>query len=77
MDRIGADFERGVQTKIERLGANPVPIQLPIGAEGEFKGVIDLVEMKAIVYTDELGKDQDVTEIPAELTERRSIRAST
>ena len=43
MDRIGADFDRGVQTMIDRLGANPVPIQLPIGAESEFKGIIDLV----------------------------------
>ena len=69
MDRIGADFERGVQTMIDRLGAHPVPIQLPIGAEGDFEGVIDLVAMQAIVYKDELGKEQDVTEIPAALLE--------
>jgi elongation factor G len=69
MDRIGADFERGVQTMIDRLGAHPVPIQLPIGAESGFEGVIDLVAMKAIVYKDELGKEQDVTEIPAALAE--------
>jgi elongation factor G len=67
MDRIGADFERGVQTMIDRLGAKPVPIQLPIGAEGGFLGVIDLVAMNAIVYKDELGKEQDIVEIPAEL----------
>ena len=66
MDRIGADFEQGVQTMIDRLGANPVPIQLPIGAESEFKGIIDLVEMKAIVYKDDLGKEQEVVDIPAE-----------
>src|SRR5688500_15443172 len=47
MDRIGADFDRGVQTMIDRLAANPVPIQLPIGAESEFQGIIDLVGMKA------------------------------
>src|SRR5881394_2366722 len=47
MDRVGADFERGVQTMIDRLGAHPVPIQLPIGNEAEFAGVIDLVGMKA------------------------------
>src|ERR1700749_3845548 len=47
MDRIGADFERGVQTMIDRLGAHPVPIQLPIGAEGGFRGVVDLVENHA------------------------------
>ena len=59
MDRIGADFARGVQTMIDRLGANPVPVQLPIGAEADFRGIIDLVGMKAIVYKDELGKEQD------------------
>ena len=57
MDRIGADFDSGVQTMIDRLGAHPVPIQLPIGAEGDFAGIIDLVEMKAIIYKDDLGKD--------------------
>ena len=69
MDRIGADFERGVQTMIDRLGAHPVPIQLPIGAEGDFEGVIDLVAMKAIVYKDELGKEQEEIEIPAALAD--------
>ena len=57
MDRIGANFEQGVQTMIDRLGAHPVPIQLPIGAEADFLGIIDLINMKAIVYKDELGKD--------------------
>ena len=69
MDRIGADFERGVQTMIDRLAAHPVPIQLPIGAESEFKGIIDLVENHAIIYKDELGKEKDVVEIPAEHAE--------
>jgi elongation factor G len=69
MDRIGADFEKGVQTMIDRLGAHPVPIQLPIGAEGDFEGIVDLVTMKAIVYRDELGKEQDVVEIPERLTD--------
>jgi elongation factor G len=69
MDRIGADFERGVQTMIDRLGAKPVPIQLPIGAESGFLGVIDLVAMKAIVYKDELGKEQEIEEIPEHLLE--------
>jgi elongation factor G len=67
MDRIGADFHRGVQTMIDRLGAHPVPIQLPIGAESEFLGIIDLVENVAIVYKDDLGKEQDVIAIPADL----------
>jgi elongation factor G len=69
MDRIGADFERGVQTMIDRLGAHPVPIQLPIGAESDFLGIVDLVAMKAIVYKDDLGKEQDVVEIPEHLAE--------
>src|SRR3979409_2262993 len=67
MDRIGADFERGVQTMVDRLGAHPVPIQLPIGVEGGFEGIIDLVAMKAVVYKDELGKEQEVVEIPERL----------
>ncbi len=69
MDRTGADFERGVQTMIDRLAAHPVPIQLPIGAEGDFEGVVDLVAMKAIVYKDELGKEQEEIEIPAALAD--------
>ncbi len=68
MDRIGSDFERGVKTMIDRLGAHPVPIQLPIGAEADFRGIIDLVENHAIFYKDELGKEQDVVEIPPEFT---------
>ena len=70
MDRIGADFDRGVQTMIDRLGAHPVPIQLPIGAEADFRGIVDLVENKAIFYLDELGTEVDVREVPAELTEQ-------
>ena len=69
MDRIGADFHRGVQTMIDRLGANPVPVQLPIGAEADFRGIIDLIGMKAIVYKDELGKEQDIIDIPAEMAD--------
>ncbi|MGN6372814.1 MAG: elongation factor G [Solirubrobacteraceae bacterium] len=69
MDRIGADFEKGVQTMIDRLGAHPVPIQLPIGAESEFQGIVDLVKMKAIVYKDELGTEQEEVDVPAELAE--------
>jgi elongation factor G len=69
MDRIGADFDRGVQTMIDRLAAHPVPIQLPIGAESEFRGIVDLVENKAIIYKDELGKEQEVIDIPAEIAD--------
>jgi elongation factor G len=64
MDRIGADFEMSVQTMIDRLGAHPVPVQLPIGAEGEFRGIVDVVAMKAILYLDELGKEFEVVDIP-------------
>ncbi len=64
MDRTGADYEMSVRTMIDRLGANAIPIQLPIGAEGDFKGIIDLVEMKAHIYNDDLGEDIDVIDIP-------------
>jgi elongation factor G len=66
MDRIGANFEQGVQTMIDRLGAHPVPIQLPIGAEANFTGVIDLVREKAIIYKDDLGQEWEETDIPAD-----------
>jgi len=70
MDRVGADFFRGVQMIKDRLKANAVPIQLPIGKEENFKGVIDLVSMKAITWNDEsLGANFDVAEIPSELLE--------
>ena len=77
MDRIGANFEQGVQTMIDRLGAHPVPIQLPIGSEAEFEGVIDLVAMKAIVYKDDLGKEQEELEIPEHLAEAAEAGART
>src|SRR5579872_4141863 len=70
MDRTGANFFAAVQSMRERLGANPVPIQLPIGQEDAHVGVIDLVEMKAIIYKDDLGEQFEVTEIPAELAEQ-------
>ena len=57
MDRIGADFDRSVETMIDRLGANAIPVQLPWGSESDLIGIIDLVEMKAIRYKDDLGKD--------------------
>jgi elongation factor G len=67
MDRIGADFYKAVDTMMERLGANAVPVQLPIGAESEFRGIVDLVEMKAIIYKDDLGAEWEETEIPEEV----------
>ncbi|HVM39232.1 MAG TPA: elongation factor G [Acidimicrobiia bacterium] len=67
MDRIGADFFAAVQSIIDRLGASPVVIQIPIGAEGGFTGVVDVVEMKALVWHDDEGKEWETTEIPADL----------
>ncbi|MDQ4107096.1 MAG: elongation factor G [Actinomycetota bacterium] len=67
MDRIGADFYKAVGTMVERLGANAVPVQLPIGAEADLKGIIDLVEMKAIIYRDDLGAEWEETEIPEDM----------
>ncbi len=70
MDRTGADFFRAVDMMQDRLGANAVPIQLPIGSEDKFDGVVDLVEMDAIVYEDELGVNFDRVEIPEDMKEQ-------
>src|SRR5665647_2080956 len=69
MDRQGADFAKAIVTMKERLGANAVPVQLPIGAEDQFRGVIDIVAMKAIFYTSDDGMDYEVGEIPAEFAD--------
>ena len=69
MDITGADFYRVVNMMRERLGANAVPIQLPIGKENTFRGIIDLITMKAEVYYDDLGKDVREEEIPADMLE--------
>ncbi|HET6677330.1 MAG TPA: elongation factor G [Nitrospira sp.] len=71
MDRVGADFYFSVQTIIDRLGANPVPIQIPIGRESEYRGSIDLITMKAYVYDDEtLGAKYKIEDIPADLIDK-------
>jgi elongation factor G len=70
MDRTGADFFNAVETMTERLGAHPLPIQLPIGQESDFVGVVDLIEMKAMVWKDELGTEFTVEEIPEHLREQ-------
>jgi elongation factor G len=70
MDRTGADFFAAVQSMIDRLAANPVPVQLPVGQEEHFRGVVDLVEMRAVVWEDDLGMDMKETEIPEELSEQ-------
>jgi elongation factor G len=71
MDRVGADFFHSIDTIVSRLKCKPVAIQLPVGAEDQFKGIIDLVEMKARIWRDEtLGAEYDEVEIPAELLEQ-------
>ena len=72
MDKVGADFYFSVKTMEDRLGANAIPIQLPIGSEGDFEGVVDLVEMKAKVWRGEtkLGEKYEVIDIPADLQEK-------
>ncbi|SPM32880.1 Translation elongation factor EF-G, a GTPase, partial [Mycobacterium rhizamassiliense] len=72
MDKIGADFYFSVKTMEDRLGANVIPIQLPVGSEGDFEGVVDLVEMKAKVWRGEtkLGETYETIDIPAELQEK-------
>jgi elongation factor G len=70
MDRTGANFFASVQSMRDRLGANPVPVQIPVGSEDNFRGVVDLVEMQAIVYKDDLGQQFDVLGIPDELAEQ-------
>jgi elongation factor G len=69
MDRIGANFAQGIQTMIDRLAAHPVPLQLPIGAEGDFLGIVDLIDMKAIVYNDDLGKEVLIQDIPEHMVD--------
>jgi elongation factor G len=70
MDRMGADYFRVIDMMKKRLGANAVPVQLPIGSEDKFEGVVDLIEMNAIVYEDELGVNFDRVEIPEEYKEQ-------
>jgi len=70
MDRTGADFFASLQSMVDRLGVKAVPVQIPLGQEEHFRGVIDLVEMRALAWHDELGTQYDVEEIPAELSEQ-------
>ena len=69
MDRIGADFQRSVQSIKDRLGANPIPLQIPIGREASFRGVVDLLENNALYWKDDMGTRVEQAEIPAELHE--------
>jgi elongation factor G len=77
MDRVGASFTKAVQTMIDRLGAKAVPIQLPIGEEADFSGIVDLIGMKAILYKDELGTDFDLTDIPADMADEAAAARET
>jgi elongation factor G len=70
MDRVGASYERTIDTIKERLGANPIPMQLPIGFEATFRGAVDLLTMKAVIWEDDLGKEPKIIDIPAELKSR-------
>jgi elongation factor G len=70
MDRVGASFERTIESIIDRLGANPIPMQIPVGFESGFRGVIDLLSMQAIIWEDDLGKEPKISEIPAEFKEQ-------
>lgn len=69
MDRVGSSYERTIESIIDRLGANPIPMQIPIGFEAGFKGVVDLLSMQAVIWEDDLGKEPKVGEIPADLKE--------
>lgn len=70
MDIVGSDYYNVIQMMIDRLNAHPVPIQIPIGAEDNFKGIIDLIKMKAVVYEEDYTKEPDAIEIPAEYKEK-------
>lgn len=70
MDRVGASYERTIESIIDRLGANPIPMQVPIGFEATFRGVVDLLTMKAVVWEDDLGKEPKIVDVPADLLQQ-------
>lgn len=77
MDRVGADFEAAIQMMHSRLGANAVAIQLPIGKEEHFQGIVDLITRKAYVYVDDLGTHSDVSDIPADMVDDVELHRTT
>ena len=77
MDRVGASYERTIETIKQRLGSNPIAMHMPIGAESSFQGIIDLMTMKAIYWDDELGRDPREAEIPADLKKEAEERRHT
>ena len=74
MDRVGASFERTIEMIRERLAANPIAVQMPVGEEAKFKGVVDLIEESLILWTDEMGATRDVSDVPDELKEEVATR---
>ena len=76
LDRTGADFYADVDSIVERLGAKPLVMQLPVGSEADFHGVVDLVEMNAKIWLDDMGKEWEITEIPEDLAERAATYRS-
>ena len=73
MDRVGASYERTIESIKDRLGANPIPMQLPIGFEATFRGVVDLLEQKAILWEDDLGKEPKIVDVPDDLKEQARV----
>ncbi|MFA9402556.1 MAG: elongation factor G [Anaerolineales bacterium] len=74
MDRVGASFERTIEMIRERLAANPIAVQMPVGEEAKFKGVVDLIEESLILWTDELGSSREISDVPDELKEEVAAR---
>lgn len=74
MDRVGASFERTIEMIRERLAANPIAVQMPVGEEAKFKGVVDLIEESLILWTDELGSSREISDVPDELKEEVATR---
>ncbi len=70
MDRVGASFDRTIQMIIDRLGAKPVKIQLPVGSEDSFQGVVDLMEGHAVIFTDDLGRERTIVDVPADMQDQ-------
>jgi elongation factor G len=74
MDRVGASFERTIEMIRERLAANPIAVQMPVGEEAKFKGVVDLIEESLILWTDELGASREISDVPDELQQEVATR---
>jgi elongation factor G len=73
MDRVGASYEMSIESIKQRLGANPIAVQLPIGSEAQFRGVVDLIEQRAILWKDDLGSEMEITDIPEDMAENAEL----